>query len=336
MTSSELSNYGKALPSLPIPIANDGDRRSPIIGGNNNTDTQTSIKFGLPAKMSEPIDGNGIPVPRQDINGIYNLLSRVVHYLMSGGRIPYLAAQSTAINGYPKDAEVLYNGNIYKSLVDSNTSLPTDTTKWKLDKFLPISGGTISGSIISDTENAIVRSINNGKLILNGSANGEGARLVLRGSSETYPKVFALFAGDIQFAGFPNGALIWRSKHIVRSINGINADINGNVQINQRTLIFNSNEGLGSGDIITTQPWTNFKYLIVIGSNDSGYSFGNYIVDVDAMFDVLFNKNKAYIMYSTHSEYWTILEASKGTTNNLLKSQNDNCIIWKIYGTNSL
>ena len=336
MTSSELSNYGTALPSLPTPIANDGDRRSPIIGGNNNTDTQTSIKFGLPAKMSEPIVWYAIPVPRPDISGIYNLLSRIVHYLMSGGRIPYLAAQSTAINGYPKDAEVLYNGNIYKSLVDSNTSLPTDTTKWKLINFLPISGGTIGGSIISDVENIIVRSINNGILTISGSADGRGAKLSLHGSSGTNAKIFSLLADNIQFAGFPTGELIWGNKHIVRSINGINADANGNVQINTRTLIFNNQNGLATGDIVTTQPWTNFKYLIVIGSDDSGYSFGNYIVDVDSMFDVLFNKNKAYIVYSTHSEYWAILEASKGTTNNLLKRRDENCIIWKIYGTNSL
>lgn len=336
MTSSELSNYGNALPSLPIPIANDGDMRSPIIGGNNNTDTQTSIKFGLPAKMSKPIDQNGIPVPRQDINGIYNLLSRVVHYLMSGGRIPYLAAQSTAINGYPKDAEVLYNGNIYKSLVDSNTSLPTDTTKWKLINFLPISGGKISGSIISDIEHIIVRSINNGILTLSGSADRRGAKLSLYGSSGTYAKVFSLLAGDMQLAGYPNGMLRWGTKHIVRSINGINADENGNVQINKRTLIFNSNTGLGVGNIITTQPWTNFKYLIVIGSNYAGNAFGDYIVDVDAMFDVIFNKNKIYILYSTVSEYWDILGASSGTTNKLLKPYDSNCFIWKIYGTNSL
>lgn len=336
MTSSELSNYGTALPSLPTPIANDGDRRYPIIGGNNNTDTQTSIKFGLPAKMSEPIDQNGIPVPRQDINGIYNLLSRVVHYLMSGGRIPYLAAQSTAINGYPKDAEVLYNGNIYKSLVDSNTSLPTDTTKWKLINFLPISGGTIGGSIISDIENIIVRSINNGLLTLSGSADGKGARLILRGSSAIHEKVFSLIAGDMELTGYPNGKLLWGAKHIVRSINGINADVNGNVQINKRTLIFNSQNGIASGDITTTQPWTNFKYLIVIGSDGNRIALGNYIVDVDAMFDVIFNKNKIYILYSTVSEYWDILGASSGTTNNLLKTYSGNCIIWKIYGTNSL
>ena len=336
MTSSELSNYGNALPSLPIPIANDGDVRPPIIGDNNNTDTQTSIKFGLPAKMSEPISQNGIPVPRQDINGIYNLLSRVVHYLMSGGRIPYLAAQSTAINGYPKDAEVLYNGNIYKSLVDSNTSLPTDTTKWKLINFLPISGGTIGGPIISDIQDVIVRSINNGILTLSGAEEGGGEKLLLHGSSETNGKVFSLFAGDIQLTGYPNGALIWGDKHIVRSINGINADVNGNVQINQRTLIFNSNEGLISGDIITTQPWTNFKYLIVIGSDYNVNASGNYIVDVDTMFDVIFNKNKSYILYTTVTEYFTIIGASYGTTNNLLRPYTGNCTIWKIYGTNSL
>lgn len=346
MTASELANYGTDLPNLPMPIAENGDKRSPIEGNNNSSDTQASVKFGLPSLMSEPLDANGIPVSRQDLNGLYNMLSKVTHYLMAGGRIPWMQAEAAAIGGYPNGAEVTYNGHNYKSLADSNTALPTDTTKWACIDYLPLAGGKMTGGIkfaLANFSDADAPEI----LIGAGTAyNKDGACLSLRSknyyNTETNNS-FELFCphinGDGQASalrGTENGQLSWNGKQIVRSVNGIYAGADGNVQINTRTLIFNSQEGLTSGDIITTQPWTNFKYLIVIGSDDSRNTFGNYIVDVDAMFDVLFNKNKVYIMYSTHSEYWAILGASKGTTNNLLKCQNENCYIWKIYGTNSL
>jgi len=131
MTATELANYGAALPTLSMPIATNGDKRTPINGGNNSTDTQASIKYGLPAKMSEPLDNTGIPVPRQDLNAFYNILSKLTHYMMAGGKIPYSASESTAIGGYPQGAEVSYNGRCYRSLVNSNTTIPTTTTKWK-------------------------------------------------------------------------------------------------------------------------------------------------------------------------------------------------------------
>lgn len=131
MTATELANYGASLPNLSMPIAANGDLRFPIMGNDNSSDSQSSIRFGLPSRMSNPLDGNGIPVPRQDINGIYNLLSKAVHYIMAGGKIPWLQAESDAIGGYPKNAEVSYQGNVYRSLVDANTYIPTDSSKWQ-------------------------------------------------------------------------------------------------------------------------------------------------------------------------------------------------------------
>ena len=206
MTATELANYGNALPSLSSPIAESGDKRTPIAGSNNETDTQASVKYGLPALMSEPIDQDGIPVPRQDLNGMYNLLSKIVHFLMAGGRIPYMASESTAIGGYPAGAEVSYQGHNYRSLVDSNTAVPTDTTKWACIDYLLLTGGTMTGPIYSSTD------------IENLSAIASVNHLALQ-------------AGSTHLVITKDGEMYYNGKNIVRSINGINADWLGNVAI---------------------------------------------------------------------------------------------------------
>ena len=206
MTATELANYGNALPSLSSPIAENGDKRTPIEGSNNGTDTQASVKYGLPALMSEPIDQDGIPVPRQDLNGIYNLLSKIVHFLMAGGRIPYIASESTAIGGYPAGAEVSYQGHNYKSLVDSNTVVPTDTTKWVCIDYLPLVGGTMSGTIQSTASEK-------GVATLSGSGNVD------------------IKSGEKTLYLTPDGVIQWNNKNIVRSVNGVNADSAGNINI---------------------------------------------------------------------------------------------------------
>jgi microcystin-dependent protein len=131
MTNSELKNFGDNLSIFSSPIANEGDKTNISNGGANNTDLTASIKFGLPSKMGEPLDTTGIPVPRQDLNGIFNVLSRLTHYLMAGGTVPWLVNESAAIGGYPLGAIVYYNGGLYRSLVDSNNSVPTDSSKWE-------------------------------------------------------------------------------------------------------------------------------------------------------------------------------------------------------------
>ena len=202
MTATELANYGNALPSLSSPIAENGDKRALIAGSNNETDTRASVKFGLPALMSEPIDLDGIPVPRQDLNGMYNLLSKIVHFLMAGGKIPYMASESTAIGGYPAGAEVSYQGHSYKSLVDSNTALPTDNTKWRCIDYLELAGGTMTGPILSNYD-------------------GGKARIGCTSDGTTFKNLDLSSGGLMQFDG----------KNVVRSINSMEADANGNVVI---------------------------------------------------------------------------------------------------------
>ena len=273
MTATELANYGSALPSLSSPIAESGDKRAPIAGISNETDTQASVKFGLPALMSEPMDQDGIPVPRQDLNGIYNLLSKIVHFLMAGGRIPYMASESEAIGGYPAGAEVSYQGHNYKSLVDSNTAVPTDSTKWACIDYLPLTGGAISGIIHSNADAASLPSI--------------------LGTNHV-----ALQAGNIYLAITKDGQMVYNGKNVVRSVNGVDANFWGNIDLavwpnyelrfaipngwtttSNGWMIFarGASGGLAVGYIDGVEVWNSTKYEAHYGCGMVPVAKGSYV-----------------------------------------------------------
>lgn len=242
MTNSELTSFGGALPHMASPIASSGDKNTIPTGSDNSTDTTTSVKYGHPLKMSLPLDENGVPVPRKDLNGIYYMLSQITHYLMAGGKVPWSQAEASAIGGYPQGAEVAYNGTVYKSLSDSNVATPTDTTKWAVVAYLPTAGGTMTGTITSSPATALRKNADDGYLeILGGSSAAKGAALQLAGKDY---EGSAVPAGgfDLQtkspdgstspaLRGLPDGTLSWNGKNVVRSVNGVNANAAGNVTI---------------------------------------------------------------------------------------------------------
>lgn len=130
MTNTELIN---ATPrALAMPIANNGDRRQIIDGANNLTDMQSSIKFGFPFKMGRPLgEEGGLPVTRQDMNEMLNIMSQLHHFLMAGGSIPWSTSERNAINGYANGAIVWHGGVQWKSIADGNMAEPgTDVSKW--------------------------------------------------------------------------------------------------------------------------------------------------------------------------------------------------------------
>ena len=87
------------------------------------------------------------------------------------------------------------------------------------------------------TENIMKRNVNNSSLRLMGGINvGSGASLQLCGSALTGTEGhFSLMAVDsaqsATLKGSPSGLLKWNNKNIVRSINNVAADENGNVNI---------------------------------------------------------------------------------------------------------
>lgn len=87
------------------------------------------------------------------------------------------------------------------------------------------------------TENIMKRNVNNSSLRLMGGIDvGSGASLQLCGSALTGTRGhFSLMAVDsaqsATLTGSPSGLLKWNNKNIVRSINNVAADENGNVNI---------------------------------------------------------------------------------------------------------
>lgn len=87
------------------------------------------------------------------------------------------------------------------------------------------------------TENVMKRDVNNSYLrLMGGTGAGSGASLQLCGSALTgIEGFFSLIAVDSArsaiLKGSPSGRLTWNNKNIVRSINNVAADDNGNVNI---------------------------------------------------------------------------------------------------------
>ena len=120
--------------------------------------------------------------------------------------------------------------NTYATKAENSATLTsaknyTDTEK---AKYLPLAGGRMSGYIYRNVDNDAM-------MVTGGSAVGNGASLCLQGKSHTSKGGFFIRANDgstsIDFKGTPNGDLVWHGKNIVRSVNGVSADINGNVSI---------------------------------------------------------------------------------------------------------
>lgn len=104
--------------------------------------------------------------------------------------------------------------------------------------FLKLSGGTLTGTLklnkINTCSNAEALELCGG----NGAySNRVGSGFILYGkdASNNLAGRFYLYATDgVNFkdlSGYPNGVLVWDNKHIVRSVNNINADVAGNVTV---------------------------------------------------------------------------------------------------------
>lgn len=95
-----------SLYTLPFPIADQGLK--------NNIPTEASgtylasISEGFPEITMKPQDEDGIPPDGKDVNGLFNLLSKIYYYLQVGGNFTFNSALSTAIGGYPINAKLSY------------------------------------------------------------------------------------------------------------------------------------------------------------------------------------------------------------------------------------
>jgi hypothetical protein len=105
------------------PFAYNGDYILPPTDGSN-TDAIVSQEVGYPETQSAPLGSGGIPVNRQQTNGIYNLYTNTIVWLNAGGTFTFDNTIVTTQGGYSKGA-VLWcesiNGYLV-SLIDNNAA----------------------------------------------------------------------------------------------------------------------------------------------------------------------------------------------------------------------
>jgi hypothetical protein len=120
------------------PFAASGDKTAvPVEAQINGT---VSYEQGYPSDYSGnyPSDPNSKPFPRLQHNQVLFDVTKALRQYQSLGIPEFITAADNlgAAFSYSKFALALYDDGvrgiqIYQSLVDSNTSLPTDTTKWR-------------------------------------------------------------------------------------------------------------------------------------------------------------------------------------------------------------
>ena len=148
------------------------------------------------------------------------------------------------INGlnYASDtkAGVVKVGN--KLIIDKNGVLDVDIKKINLDQYLPLSGGTMDGQIKSIAKVALAKADSDSYLEIDGgSSSATGAQLALAGencdidnngkSSGSFELIAKTVSEESKLVGLPNGQLQWKKDNILRSVNNIKADGDGNANI---------------------------------------------------------------------------------------------------------
>ena len=110
------------------------------------------------------------------------------------------------------------------------------------DNYLPLAGGTVTGDVAINgaltVPNGLIRTNDTSKVmtIICTADDKSGAKLLLGGKDATNNAgEFVITAtngtNSFNFWGLPSGKLSWGNKNIVRSVNSVNADDNGNVII---------------------------------------------------------------------------------------------------------
>lgn len=130
-----------------IPFANAGDRTAvpDAVDPSGNVSYTQGYGFDYERQKTDPAHKN---IERDKANSIYFDLSNALGEIQSQGVPDFI---TTALNGgtaysYSVNAVVRYANDLYVSLANANTTLPTDTSKWAL---LPTAGRIQSGAYVN-------------------------------------------------------------------------------------------------------------------------------------------------------------------------------------------
>jgi hypothetical protein len=103
-----------------------------------------------------------------------------------------------------------------------------------------VNGMLCDGTIKVSNNNALFKASDDGyNLVCGASEWGKGSGLLLSGKDNGYAGCFHLVSNNgsdsSELVGYPDGGLQWKNKNIVRSVNGLEADNNGNIDLTKLT-----------------------------------------------------------------------------------------------------
>lgn len=108
---------------ITAPFAWNGDFTLPPTTGTN-ADPTVSLEVGFPLTQSTPLGSSGVPVNRDQTNGVFNLYSSFLVWINAGGYFTFQDDIVTELSGYDEGA-ILWcatNQTYQLSLIPSNTN----------------------------------------------------------------------------------------------------------------------------------------------------------------------------------------------------------------------
>ena len=116
-----------------VPFAVEGDQNTipEALQQDGTVSMQTGWTFDY--ERDPATDPNAKDIQRGDMNGLLYRITAALRQMQTTGTYPYITAEMNGGNAFPyiQGARCLFEDAVYESLVNNNTSAPTDRTKWR-------------------------------------------------------------------------------------------------------------------------------------------------------------------------------------------------------------
>lgn len=116
-----------------IPFAVEGDIAEILQPLQPNGTVSMKTGFTFDYERDPASDPNAKDVPRLETNWLHFVITEAIKQYQTEGSFPFITPEMNGGVAYPyiKTARCRYNGELYESLADNNTALPTDASKWR-------------------------------------------------------------------------------------------------------------------------------------------------------------------------------------------------------------
>lgn len=117
---------------IKTPFASMGDRNDIPDAIQSTGDVSMTTGYGYDYERDQTSDENAKNIERQKMNWLFYIITQALNEYQSLGAPDFITPElnNGTAYGYKKSAIVRYNDSLYISLVNDNTSLPIDDTKW--------------------------------------------------------------------------------------------------------------------------------------------------------------------------------------------------------------